>query len=67
MTPARCPCCGSVMDPSMVTCWACFRLTEKLTPGRYRHTVRRYAGMAFTLSRVMIQNWDKARERRRQV
>lgn len=33
MTTKDCPCCGDPMHPALVTCWTCYRLSNRLTAG----------------------------------
>jgi len=30
-----CPCCGDDMTAGLVTCWTCYRESDRLTPGTY--------------------------------
>lgn len=60
MRKVACPCCGGPMAMEEVVCWACFRLTNKLTPGVYTDS----DGDVCDITREDVDRYDRARERR---
>ena len=54
-----CPCCQRGMPRALVTCWACYRASDRLTPGTYRDRsiLRGHA----TISAELVAQWDAAR------
>lgn len=61
VTRCPCPCCSAQMDGETVVCWACFRVTERLTPGVYPND--RHPGR-FELSSADVNKWEQARQER---
>ncbi len=51
-----CPCCGDRMDAVNVTCWTCYRLTDRLTPGAYPDDYG-----TFSISQADVDLWDAQR------
>ena len=62
-----CPCCGDGMADSLVVCWECYRITDRLQPGTYldeNGVTATDEGYAVVLTSSQIQEWDTARDQR---
>ena len=56
-----CPACQDPMAPQNVTCWTCYRLSDRLTPGTHQDPEN---GYPFTCLASDIAKWDRARDAR---
>lgn len=59
-TSTSCPCCGDDMHYDLVTCWTCYRLSHRLTPGTHDDG----NGGSFELTVQTIQSYDTQRSAR---
>ena len=59
MTTMGCPCCGEDMRADQVTCWECYRESNRLTPGTYRTD-----GQTWTLPQESIDRYAAMRDAR---
>ncbi|KKM05623.1 hypothetical protein LCGC14_1752240 [marine sediment metagenome] len=54
-----CPCCGDRMDAVNVTCWKCYQVSDRLTPGTYPDDYG-----TWTLTGADVDRFDAERMRR---
>lgn len=56
-----CPCCGDPMHYSLVTCWTCYRLSNRLTVGTWPEE---QGGGTWELTQEALDRYDAARMER---
>ena len=59
-----CPCCGDSMNVDLVTCWSCYHLSNRLTPGTYTTYDVVETGDTWTITREDIDKWSDQRSDR---
>ena len=69
-----CPCCGDPMDPSMVVCWDCWHITNRLEadvdhihPSGTKSFSGYHITTAVHVTSAQVTQWDNERNKRNEA